>query len=52
MIHRGLSYEAMGQRLGVAAGTLRVRVLRCREKALALRDLLAAGGNAASSSET
>lgn len=43
MIHRGLGYEAMGERLGVAAGTLRVRVLRCREKALALRAQLAAG---------
>ena len=52
MIHRGLSYEAMSKRLGVAAGTLRVRVLRCREKALALRDLLAAGGNATGSDET
>ncbi len=52
MIHRGLSYEAMSERLGVAAGTLRVRVLRCREKALALRDLLAAGGNATGSDET
>ena len=28
MIHRGLGYEAMGEALGVAAGTLRVRVLR------------------------
>lgn len=52
MIHRGLSYEAMSERLGVAAGTLRVRVLRCREKALALRDLLAAGSNATGSDET
>lgn len=52
MIHRGLSYEAMSERLGVAAGTLRVRVLRCREKALALRDLLAAGGNATGLDET
>ena len=46
MIHRGLGYEAMGEALGVAAGTLRVRVLRCREKALAARAQLAAGGNA------
>ncbi len=46
MIHRGLGYEAMAERLGVAAGTLRVRVLRCREKALALRAQLAGGGNA------
>lgn len=46
MIHRGLGYEAMGEALGVAAGTLRVRVLRCREKALAARAELAAGSNA------
>jgi RNA polymerase sigma-70 factor (ECF subfamily) len=45
MIHRGLSYEAMSERLGVAAGTLRVRVLRCRARALALRDRLAAGND-------
>lgn len=31
----GHGYEAMGRRLGVAAGTLRVRALRCRRKALA-----------------
>ena len=46
MIHRGLGYEAMGEALGVAAGTLRVRVLRCREKALAARAQWTAGGNA------
>jgi RNA polymerase sigma factor (sigma-70 family) len=44
MIHREMGYEAMGERLGVAAGTLRVRDLRCREKALAQRDRLSAGG--------
>lgn len=37
MIQRGLGYDAMSESLGLAAGTLRVRVLRCREKALALR---------------
>lgn len=37
MVVAGLSYREMSQRLGVAEGTLRVRVLRCREKALALR---------------
>lgn len=38
----GHSYREMSARLGVAEGTLRVRVLRCREKAMALRrDLLA-----------
>lgn len=47
MIESGLAYEAMAERLRVAAGTLRVRVHRCREKALALRDRLrAVGGNA------
>lgn len=30
-----LGYEAMSARLGVAAGTLRVRALRCRRKAIA-----------------
>lgn len=44
MLHRGLGYDEMGERLGVAAGTLRVRVLRCREKAVAERERLAAGG--------
>src|SRR5262249_16165099 len=40
----GLSYREMSRRLGVAEGTLRVRVLRCRERAVALRgELLAAG---------
>src|SRR5215204_3022221 len=37
MIVAGLSYREMGLRLNVAEGTLRVRVLRCREKAVALR---------------
>jgi RNA polymerase sigma factor (sigma-70 family) len=36
----GLSYREMSVRLGVAEGTLRVRVLRCREKAVSLRDEL------------
>lgn len=42
MILRGLGYEEMAARLGVAAGTLRVRVLRCRQRAIAERDRLAA----------
>src|SRR5262249_33577743 len=29
MVHAGLSYREMSERLGVAEGTLRVRVLRC-----------------------
>jgi RNA polymerase sigma-70 factor, ECF subfamily len=37
MILAGLSYREMSVRLSVAEGTLRVRALRCREKALALR---------------
>jgi RNA polymerase sigma factor (sigma-70 family) len=42
LIVHGLSYREMSLRLGVAEGTLRVRVLRCREKAVAAReDLLA-----------
>jgi RNA polymerase sigma factor (sigma-70 family) len=42
MILAGFSYRDMSVRLGVAEGTLRVRTLRCREKALALRaELLA-----------
>ena len=40
MILEGYSYNEMSERLGVAAGTLRVRVLRCRQKAVALRDQL------------
>ena len=51
MIHRGLGYEAMSERLGIAAGTLRVRVLRCREKAISARDRMAAG-NAPPAAET
>jgi len=39
----GLSYHEMSLRLGVAEGTLRVRVLRCREKAVALRAELLEG---------
>ncbi len=37
MLVAGFSYRDMSLRLGVAEGTLRVRVLRCREKAVALR---------------
>jgi len=44
MILAGLSYKEMSQRLNVAEGTLRVRVLRCREKATNLRRDLLAGG--------
>jgi RNA polymerase sigma factor (sigma-70 family) len=44
MIVSGLSYREMGLRMSVAEGTLRVRVLRCREKAVALRQELLGGG--------
>ncbi len=37
MVVEGYSYREMSERTGVAEGTLRVRVLRCREKAIALR---------------
>lgn len=43
MVHAGLSYREMSERLGVAEGTLRVRVLRCREKAVAVRREIAPG---------
>ncbi|HSK75846.1 MAG TPA: hypothetical protein VLQ45_05265, partial [Thermoanaerobaculia bacterium] len=43
MIVAGLSYREMSLRMSVAEGTLRVRVLRCREKAVALRQELLTG---------
>jgi RNA polymerase sigma-70 factor (ECF subfamily) len=43
MIVAGLSYREMSRRMGVAEGTLRVRVLRCREKAVAARQELFEG---------
>lgn len=43
MIVVGLSYKEMSLRLKVAEGTLRVRVLRCREKATAMRRELLGG---------
>jgi RNA polymerase sigma factor (sigma-70 family) len=46
LIAIGHSYREMSLRLGVAEGTLRVRVLRCREKAVALRRQLQAVGPA------
>ncbi|HEY2738602.1 MAG TPA: RNA polymerase sigma factor [Thermoanaerobaculia bacterium] len=45
LIVLGLSYREMSLRMGVAEGTLRVRVLRCREKAIALRDELTGGSS-------
>jgi RNA polymerase sigma factor (sigma-70 family) len=43
LIAMGHSYREMSHRMGVAEGTLRVRVLRCREKAVALRRELLGG---------
>jgi RNA polymerase sigma-70 factor (ECF subfamily) len=45
MIVAGLSYKEMSLRLKVAEGTLRVRVLRCREKATAMRRELLGDGS-------
>ncbi|HEY0514356.1 MAG TPA: sigma-70 family RNA polymerase sigma factor [Thermoanaerobaculia bacterium] len=44
LIVAGLSYREMSLRMDVAEGTLRVRVLRCRERATALRRELLEGG--------
>ncbi len=50
MIREGLSYAEMAEKTGVAPGTLRVRVSRCRSKAIAERDRIVSaqrqrGGN-------
>lgn len=37
MLAEGLTYDEMAEQIGVRAGTLRVRVLRCRRQATALR---------------
>lgn len=42
LIRAGLSYAEMAERTGVAPGTLRVRVSRCRRKAIAERDRIVA----------
>jgi RNA polymerase sigma factor (sigma-70 family) len=45
MLLAGLSYREMSRRTGVAEGALRVRVLRCRKRAVELRaELTAAAG--------
>lgn len=44
MIQEGMRYDEMSQRLGVAEGTLRVRVLRCRKQALKMREKLGQEG--------
>ncbi|MEM1177515.1 MAG: sigma-70 family RNA polymerase sigma factor [Acidobacteriota bacterium] len=38
MIHQGKRYREMSEHFGIAEGTLRVRVLRCRQKALEARE--------------
>jgi RNA polymerase sigma-70 factor, ECF subfamily len=43
MVFAGLSYQEMSVRTGVSEGALRVRVLRCRRRAVALRDEIEAG---------
>ena len=40
MLFAGLSYREMSETLGVKAGALRVRVLRCRKRAVEVRDEL------------
>lgn len=40
MLEQGMRYQEMSGRLGVAEGTLRARVLRCRRRALESRDRL------------
>ena len=37
MLRQGMRYREMSRRLGVAEGTLRARVLRCRKRALEVR---------------
>lgn len=41
LILSGFSYQEMSDHVGVASGTLRVRVLRCRKRAQDVRDRLA-----------
>ena len=43
MIFEGYSYREMSRRLSVAEGTLRVRVLRCRKRAVEIRERLLGG---------
>lgn len=40
MILDGLSYQEMSLRLGSSEGALRVKALRCRKRAVAVRDQL------------
>lgn len=52
MLASGVSYREMSDRMAVAEGTLRVRVLRCREKATRVRSELLAGNRGNGSSRT
>jgi RNA polymerase sigma factor (sigma-70 family) len=52
LVRTGWSYGAMAERLGVAEGALRVRVLRCRRRALQLRDEMIAGRNTGAATTT
>ena len=47
MILAGLSYREMSLRQGISEGALRVRVLRCRKSAVAVRARLMAGAEGA-----
>ena len=40
LLFDGLSYREMGEELAVKEGALRVRVLRCRKKAIEVREEL------------
>ncbi|MCP4659633.1 MAG: sigma-70 family RNA polymerase sigma factor [bacterium] len=44
MLRQGMSYREMSGQLGIAEGTLRARVLRCRRRALELRAQLSSPG--------
>jgi RNA polymerase sigma-70 factor, ECF subfamily len=46
MVLAGLSYRQMSRRLEIGEGALRVRVLRCRKRAQAVRDELEGGDGA------
>lgn len=47
LILAGRSYSEMSHEVGVSEGALRVRVLRCRKKAIEMRDQMAAKAGAA-----
>ncbi|MGB5401333.1 MAG: sigma-70 family RNA polymerase sigma factor [Thermoanaerobaculia bacterium] len=51
LLQQGLSYREMSRQLGVAEGTLRVRVLRCRKQALDTRARLVEGNSGNKSPE-